>query len=292
MQCYNCNSKRLVYDKNRDAYVCLDCKYVFPKQYFFISHSHLDIEKVRIVRNIIEETFFYEPILFFLKCLSEDNEIIDLIRREINERIWFIYCKSENSEKSKYVRAEREYIDYLIKKGFNKKVLNINLDGFEIWDEECYNNIRSQVAFQIRKTKIFLSYTRADKPFYGPIFEALSEHGFRVWGEDNGLMDAGEWFEHVGGKIKEHAYKDGIFMPILSDSAGCTEYMRRELAAAVNNGAFILPVIVKSCGKTADIAQRLPAETAAYLNSVKQFIFDADSPAESAKELVGFINAF
>ena len=71
MKCYNCESKKLVCDNEIDAYVCQDCGYEHYKQYFFISHSHQDIEKVRIIRNVIEETFFYEPILFFLKCLSD-----------------------------------------------------------------------------------------------------------------------------------------------------------------------------------------------------------------------------
>lgn len=94
MNCYSCNSKKLEYVKETDSYVCRNCGYVYPKQYFFISHSHIDIEKARIIRNTIEETFFYEPILFFLKCLSDEHELNDLLRREIYERIWFVYCKS------------------------------------------------------------------------------------------------------------------------------------------------------------------------------------------------------
>ena len=141
--------------KNIDSYKCLDCDFEYKKQYFFISHSHLDIEKVRIIRNIIEETFFYEPILFFLKCLSDDNEIQNLIEREISERIWFVYCDSENARNSMYVNKERQYVKKLVENGKKINILNIELDKFNIWDKQCYEYIKDQISFHIRKSKIF-----------------------------------------------------------------------------------------------------------------------------------------
>lgn len=53
--------------------------------WIFISHSHLDIDIVRRIRNKLEDRGF-EPLMFFLKCLNDDNEIESLIKREINER--------------------------------------------------------------------------------------------------------------------------------------------------------------------------------------------------------------
>ena len=67
MKCLNCDCENIIYvntKENPDSYKCMKCGYIYPKNYFFISHSHLDIEKVRVIRNTIEETFFYEPILF------------------------------------------------------------------------------------------------------------------------------------------------------------------------------------------------------------------------------------
>lgn len=46
----------------------------------FISHSHLDIEVVRKIRNQLEECGF-EPLMFYLKCLTDDNEIESLIQK-------------------------------------------------------------------------------------------------------------------------------------------------------------------------------------------------------------------
>mgnify|MGYP000774152934 FL=1 len=68
--------------------------------WIFISHSHLDIDIVRRIRNKLEDRGF-EPLMFFLKCLNDDNEIESLIKREINEREWFIYVESDNAANSR-----------------------------------------------------------------------------------------------------------------------------------------------------------------------------------------------
>ena len=215
--CINCQSKRLVYRKETDAYKCLDCSYEYQKQYFFISHSHLDIEKVRIIRNIIEETFFYEPILFFLKCLSDENEIQTLIQREINERIWFVYCDSENARKSEYVKKEREIVNNLIASGKKINLVNIELDKFNIWDDGCYDYIRNQIAYRIRKTKIFISYQRKDSPFASRIKDYLINRGFSVW-TDLDVSSGDLWNVAVDSAIKEHSYKNGLFLLLTSET--------------------------------------------------------------------------
>ena len=61
-----------------------------PKQesgaWIFLSHSHLDLEKVRYIRNQLELRG-HNPLIFFLKCLEDDNALLpDLIRQEISAR--------------------------------------------------------------------------------------------------------------------------------------------------------------------------------------------------------------
>ena len=75
--------------------------------YIFLSHSHDDIEKVRKIRNALEKDGF-EPLCFYLKCLEDDDEIADLIKREIDAREWFVFVDSENARKSRWVTLERE----------------------------------------------------------------------------------------------------------------------------------------------------------------------------------------
>lgn len=249
MQCYNCNSERLKYNKEKDAYICLDCGHEFLKQYFFISHSHMDIEKVRIIRNIIEETFFYEPILFFLKCLSEDEEIRDLIQREIDERIWFVYCKSENAEKSKYVLEERKYIDNLIAKGKVKNRLQIELDEFDIWDEKCYDYIRNQIACQIRKTKVFLSYSSRDKDIAEIMHNWFTRRGYSVWWKPDFDKNISVK-DSIQQGIREHSYRDGIIVPIMTKNSLNDAQVMIEIGYAMGQGAMILPIVVKERGET------------------------------------------
>ena len=60
----------------------------------FLSHSHKDVEKVRKIRDILE-IIGCEPLMFFLKCLDDDNDKLeDFIKREIDARNIFLYCKS------------------------------------------------------------------------------------------------------------------------------------------------------------------------------------------------------
>ena len=241
--CINCQSKRLVYQKETDTYKCLDCGYEYQKQYFFISHSHLDIEKVRIIRNIIEETFFYEPILFFLKCLSDENEIQTLIQREINERIWFVYCDSEHARKSEYVKKEREIVNNLIASGKKINLVNIELDKFNIWDDGCYDYIRNQIAYRIRKTKIFISYQRKNSPFASRVKDYLINRGFSVWTDLD--VSAGDlWNVAVDSAIKEHSYKNGLFLLLTSETDVNSYHVKKEIETALLHGSLVLPVLL------------------------------------------------
>ena len=241
MNCLNCDSPRVRYDKNTDNYVCLECGYTYAKQYFFISHSHLDIEKVRVIRNVIEETFFYEPILFFLKCISNDTELQDLIYREISERIWFVYCKSKNAESSKYVQQERAYLQKLIESGKRINVVESELDKFEIWDKECYEYLRSQIAYQIKISKIFISYPREADSFAKQLYTEFSNRGYSIW-QDTDLTAGSLWFDTIESKIKQNSYKDGVFLLLLTKNSLHSQYVLAEIHQALSNGAFIVPV--------------------------------------------------
>ena len=42
----------------------------------FLSHSSKDIDKVRKIRDILE-SLDYEPLLFHMKCLDDDNETLE-----------------------------------------------------------------------------------------------------------------------------------------------------------------------------------------------------------------------
>lgn len=84
----------------------------YEHTWVFLSHSNEDFEKLRMVRDRLEELKF-RPLLFFLKCLEDDDEILDLIKREIEARERFILCRSKFSKQSKWVKQEVAYVESL-----------------------------------------------------------------------------------------------------------------------------------------------------------------------------------
>ena len=134
--------------------------------WIFISHSHKDVEKVRILRNKLESMGF-DPLLFYLKCLSDENEIEGLIKREIDERDWFIYADSKNARASKWVQTEREYIEGFV----NKKVFTVDLNS-------DINEQLSMMEHVARQMKVFISYQHRDTHIKNQISQKLIEKGF------------------------------------------------------------------------------------------------------------------
>ena len=252
MQCYNCDSTHIKYDKSSDSYVCLNCGHVYPKEYWFISHSHLDIEKVRIVRNVIEEVFFYEPILFFLKCLSDDNEITNLIEREISERVWFVYCQSENAANSIYVQQERRYLDDLIAKGHKKKKISINLDNYELWDPFCEKDIREQVFASIRKSKVYVAHAHGDNDSVAGVVDYLTSMGYPT---AYMMQETNLFFESVADMMKRFAQEDGVILAFVSEKSLRNEFFRREIELALSELLTVIPVIIDD-GNADDLRRR------------------------------------
>lgn len=142
----------------------------------FLSHSHQDEETLRKIRDVLE-ILNCEPLIFFLKCLDDNNtELEDFIKREIEARNIFLYCKSSNAEHSVWVQKELEYI-----KSFDEKRLyEIDIEnGFESGIVNlliCIQNI-------IKNNKVFILGTAADKQISLAISEYLAEKGMLTVGD-------------------------------------------------------------------------------------------------------------
>lgn len=83
--------------------------------WIFLSHASKDIKLVRRVRNEFEK-YGQNPLAFHRRCLDEkypqkEEELWNLIYREIDASEWFVYCKSTESENSDNVLRERQYIE-------------------------------------------------------------------------------------------------------------------------------------------------------------------------------------
>ncbi len=194
----------------------------------FISHSHLDINLVRKIRNEFENRGF-EPLLFYLKCLNDEDEIVDLIKREIDAREWFIYVESANSKTSKWVRSEREYIA-----GLNgKKIFTINLD----------QDIYSQIERIARQLQIFVSYSNCDKDIAYNICRRLIEEEFLVLQADDIQIDGTPWENQITSMINSACY-NGFVAVILTPKSVKSEYVYQELEHAVKMNGKIVPIYV------------------------------------------------
>ncbi len=146
--------------------------------YVFISHSHKDIEKVRIVRNFLEK-LNSEPLLFFLKSLTDEDEITELIKKEIDARIWFIYCKSKNSLDSTWVKTELEYVKETNKENFLEIDLDEDFIGLSLKEEkekqiiQAFNNIRFLSSINV-------SYSNNDSISVKDIVNCLNKYNIKV----------------------------------------------------------------------------------------------------------------
>ena len=134
----------------------------------FLSHSNKDYEKVRQVRNMLEEQSL-RPLMFFLHCLNDDDEIDSLIKREIDCRTRFILCDSENARKSHWVQKEVEYI-----KSQNRICETIDLS-------KSLDEIMATLQDFINKTRIFISYNREEYELADMVYNRLSRLDFAVY---------------------------------------------------------------------------------------------------------------
>lgn len=146
--------------------------------YVFISHSHKDIEKVRIIRNFLEK-LNSEPLLFFLKSLTDEDEITELIKKEIDARIWFIHCKSKNSLNSTWVKTELEYVKETNKENFLEIDLDEDFTNLSLKEEkrdqiiQAFNNIRFLSSINV-------SYSNNDSISVKDIVNCLNKYNIKV----------------------------------------------------------------------------------------------------------------
>lgn len=198
--------------------------------YIFLSHSHDDIQKVRKIRNRLENAGF-EPLCFYLKCLNEDSEIEDLIKREIDAREWFVFVDSENARKSKWVTMEREYI----RSTNEKKIFTINIeDSDEVEDtiSKIYHNLR-----------IYISYAYKDTVLGQRICNKLKEKDYLVLFDYDSLPQKEDFAETLANAIAD-ASRDGAVLALLTPNSIQSVWVQKELAYAAHLGGNIIPVIV------------------------------------------------
>lgn len=199
--------------------------------WIFISHSHQDIKLVRKIRNHLESLGF-EPLLFYLKCLSDENEIEDLIKREIEEREWFIYAESANAQASKWVKTEREYIE----KFTGKKIFTINLNN-------DLNEQLKMIEHIVRQMKVFISYSHQDSSLKQLIQNKLLAKDMLVYADEELLIASIPWFDNTFNHIVD-ASKNVFFIALITENSIKCKHQQREIEVALKSGGIIIPVYV------------------------------------------------
>ncbi len=197
--------------------------------YIFLSHSHDDIIKVRVIRNSLEERGF-EPLCFYLKCLEDKKEIEDLIKREIDAREWFVFVDSENSRKSEWVTLEREYIT----KTNNKKIITVNIN-----DEIAVKDTIDKLTHNLR---VFMSYSHKDRDIADRFRKHLENKDYLVF-NDNDIAAGANWVEAAATAIVDAA-KDGCVLALITPNSINSRYVINEIFLAVEKKGNVIPVII------------------------------------------------
>lgn len=189
---------------------------------------------MRRVRNFFEKKG-HNPIMFFLKSISEDHEINELIKREIDARNWFVLCDSENAKKSKWVQSEVEYIKSLS----GKKYFHLNVE--EPWEKQ-----QNQISQISREVSVFLSSSSKDMELVRSLYEELIKMDFGVIFSNENIKPGMNVVESIKSGIEKIANENGYFLLLASSESIKSLFVQQELNTYINEfqGNRIIPVLL------------------------------------------------
>ena len=202
--------------------------------YVFLSHSHYDFDKVCRLRNLLEDEGF-KPLMFFLKAFENpkfEPMLKPILKEEIDKRELFILCRSENSEKSDWVKFEEDHIK---SKQVPYSVIDLNGD--------IYAQIAIIKLYRRRiSRKVFISYPRTLSPLVDGLTDALQANWFETWVDYKDIEPGEEIVKSITSAI-DKAIEDGYVLYLI-DCDRYGEGQSRELYYALKKSALVVPVIV------------------------------------------------
>lgn len=229
--------------------------------YVFLSHSHYDFDKVCRLRNLLEAEGF-KPLMFFLKAFENpkfEPMLKPILVEEIDKRELFILCRSENSEKSDWVKFEEDHIK---SKHVPYGVIDLNEDiDAQIDIIKLYRRRTSR--------KVFISYPRTLSPLVDGLMDALQANWFETWVDYKDIEPGEEIVKSIASAIDKAAEEGYVLYLIDCERYG--ERQQRELMYALDKSALVIPVIV-SGKQIPDMLQ--------FLLYSKQFIDVRNLPAD------------
>ena len=205
------------------------------KIYVFLSHSHYDYEKVRVVRDLLEEEGF-RPLMFFLKCLEKDeyNELTHtLIKEEIDSRQRFILCRSKNADNSKWVQFEVNHIKKLQR-------------PYETVDLDASIDVQKQVLLRFkRRSTVFISYPRTQQQLAVLVEQELKKNDFKPFIDIENIYTGHDYVKEITGAIIK-ASKEGYILAFLDGKISPWTY--REIGCAIEKKGHVIPVVLSDAG--------------------------------------------
>ena len=206
----------------------------------FLSHSHKDQDKVRKIRDILE-SLECEPLIFFLKCLDDENEQLEeFIKKEIEARSLFLYCKSKNAENSEWVKKELDYI-----RSFDEK----RLYTIDIEKDFSFSLISflQMLAKILKRNRIFISYSHQDEETVNALTSCLQKNGYDVINTMlNQTLFSGSWVDQIREAI-DRTVEEGVYIFICSKNSIQSKFCMEELRYAMcikKNDSIVLPIII------------------------------------------------
>jgi len=208
-------------------------KPIQQKLSIFLSHSYKDIDRVRKLRDILEY-LECEPLLFYLKCLDDNNaELQTFIKREIEARNIFLYCKSQNSESSSWVQEELSYI-----RSFDSNRLYV-IDIDKNWTHGMIELLQAIINI-VQGNQIFVSYSHKDKLLFEKLDTYFSSLGYNVFSASGEFTDEAK----LRNKLNEFS-KAGIFIPLITSNYLESAWCKKEWDYAIHLNAHVVPVVIR-----------------------------------------------
>lgn len=248
------------------------------KVYLFVSHAHHDIEKVRVIRNFLED-LGAEPILFFLKSKTDENEITQLIKDEIDARYWFIYCRSSNSETSKWCQMELAHME----KTKKRTQFTINLDTSFTEDDDLTEDTKEFIICNLRDiikvNSFFVSYSQNDAAYVGEIIDRLNKKGISVWYANKNMFHNDDF----GASIESAISNCKFFLIFVSENSANSKWVASEYNYACNLEKTVIPVILTNGG---EYDMNRIREVFPNIDTMQYFLIDRRRLHESTDKLV------
>lgn len=96
------------------------------------------------------------------------------------------------------------------------------------------------------KKKVFISHSSRDGRFVARLARVLDQQKISYWYSAAHIIGATQWHDEIGNALAQCNW----FLVVLTPDAVCSEWVKRELVFALNEGRYrkrIIPLLCKPC---------------------------------------------